>query len=136
MNYIGYVLTDCDFQPTGPIPSINGTLVPYLGCELSYAPLQRIFTGLFNVTSHSKSSIPVFQGSKIIVNITLASNLMAQDCAYQPSADARENGIFVCKYLGISYATSDIIQDCNFGIPIQVNGIPIPQDSCMADRRE
>ncbi len=133
-SYIGYVMKDCDLQPTGPIPSVNATLVPYLGCELSYAPLQSVFSGLF--VANANGSIPVYENSKVVANISLASTMGPQGCSYHPASVARVNGVFVCNYMGIAYVATNIIQDCNVGTPIQVNGVPIPTGGCMADRGE
>jgi hypothetical protein len=135
-TYVGYVNTDCNLQATGTILSINDTLVPYLGCRVSYAPLQMAFPGLYTLTGKAKGSVPVYQGSNIIANLSLASNLKTESCSYYPATASQTNGFFACDYLGITYAASNMIQDCYVGTPIEVNGIPAPLGGCIADRDE
>lgn len=135
-TYIGYVDTDCNLQATGIILSINGTLVPYMGCRLSYAPLQLVFPDLYTLTHKANDSVPVYKDLNVIANISLASNLKAEGCSYHQATVPKTNGFFTCKYLGITYAESNMVQNCNLGTPIQVNGVAVPLDSCVADRSD
>ncbi len=135
-SYIGDVSTDCDLQGTGTILSVSGTLVPYLGCRLSYAPFLMTFSGLYTLAGQGNDSVHVYQGDAILANLTLVSNLRSEGCSYQDAASARTNGIFVCTYLGIPYTTPSVLQDCNLGTPIQVSGIPAPTGGCVFQRNE
>ena len=136
-NYQGVVSTDCNLTPTGPIPSINGTLVPYDGCVLSYAPLNYMFSGLFNLTAKAtNASLAVFSNQAVLANITTTAAWKNYHCSMTSDNKTKTNGPMSCYYLGIPYSTTDPVMVCKFRTPIQVNGVAIPQRACMLQRSE
>ena len=136
-TYQGVVGTDCNLVGTAPIPSVNGTYIPYEGCILSYAPLDFLFQGLFNVTSSStRVSIPVYSSGTILANITTGTAWKEYKCSMSSDNQTKTNGPLACFYLGIPYSSTDLTTLCNFGTPIQVNGVPVPQGACMLPRSE
>ena len=136
-TYQGVIQTDCNLVPTGPIPSINATLIPYDGCVLSYAPLNFLFQGLFNVTRKANgTSVAVYSDQVILANITTRSGWKDSRCSMVSDNITKTNGPLVCYYLGIPFSGSNLPMACNFGIPIQVNGVPVSQGSCMLQRSE
>jgi len=136
-NYQGVVSTDCNLTPTGPIPSINGTLVPYDGCVLSYAPLNYMFSGLFNLTAKAtNASLAVFSNQAVLANITTTAAWKNYHCSMTSDNKTKTNGPMSCYYLGIPYSTTDPVMVCKFRTPIQVNGVAIPQGACMLQRSE
>jgi len=136
-NYQGVVGTDCNLTPTGPIPSINGTLVPYDGCVLSYAPLDYIFSGLFNMTERAtNASLAVYSNQAVLANITTTVAWKNYHCSMTSDNRTKTNGPMSCHYLGIPYSTTDVVAACNFQTPIQVNGVAVPHGACMLQRSE
>jgi hypothetical protein len=136
-NYQGVIGMDCNLTPTGPIPSINGTLVSYDGCVLSYAPLNYIFSGLFNLTTRATSaSLAVYSNQVVLANITTTAAWKNYHCSMTSDNRTKTNGPMSCSYLGIPYSTMDSVMVCKFQTPIQVNGVAIPQGACMLQRSE
>ena len=136
-NYQGVVGTDCNLTPTGPIPSINGTLVPYDGCVLSYAPLDNLFTGLFNLTSTAtNASLVVYSDGAVLANITTTAAWASYRCSMTSDNTTKTNGPMTCYFLGIPYSVTEPVQVCKFNTPIQVNGVAIPEGACMLQRSE
>jgi hypothetical protein len=136
-NYQGMVGTDCNLTPTGPIPSINGTLVPYDGCVLSYAPLNYMFSGMFNLTARATNApLVVYSNQAVLANITTTAAWKNYHCSMTSDNVTKTNGPMTCYYLGVPYSTSDIVTVCEFLTPIQVNGVAIPQGACMLQRSE
>jgi len=136
-NYQGVVGTDCNLTPTGPIPSINGSLVPYDGCVLSYAPLSYMFSGLFNLTAKAtNASLVVYSNKAVLANITTTASWKNYRCSMTSDNTTKTNGQMSCYYLGVPYSTTDPVTVCKFQTPIQVNGVAIPQGACMLQRSE
>jgi len=137
-NYQGVIGTDCNLTPTGPIPSINGTQIPYDGCVLSYAPLNYIFSGLFNLTAKATSaSLTVYSNQAVLANITTTAAWKNYHCSMTSDNRTRTNGPMSCYYLGVPYsAAAGVVTVCEFRTPIQVNGVAIPQGACMLQRSE
>jgi len=136
-NYQGVIGMDCNLTPTGPIPSINGTLIPYDGCVLSYAPLNYMFSELFNLTTRAtSSSLAVYSNQAVLANITTTAAWKNYHCSMNSDNKTRTNGPLSCSYLGIPYTTTDPATVCEFGTPVQVNGVAIPQGACMLQRSE
>jgi len=136
-NYQGVVGTDCNLTPTGPIPSINGTLVPYDGCMLSYAPLSYMFSGLFNLTTKAtNTSLAVYSNHAVLANITTTAAWKNFRCSMTSDNRTKATGPMSCYYLGVSYSAPDPVTVCKFQTPIQVNGVAIPQGACMLQRSE
>jgi hypothetical protein len=129
--------TDCNLTPTGPIPLINGTLVPYDGCVLSYAPLNYMFSGLFNLTAQAtNASLVVYSNQAVLANITQTAAWKNYHCSMTSDSKTKTNGLMSCYYLGVTYSTPDPVTDCRFQVPIQVNGVAVPQGACMLQRSE
>jgi len=136
-NYQGVVGTDCNLTPTGPIPSVNGTLVPYEGCVLSYAPLSYMFPGLFNLTTKATNdSLVVYSNQAELANITTTAAWKNYHCSMTSDNRTKTNGPLSCYYLEIPYSTTVPAMVCKFRTPIQVNGVAIPQGACMLQRSE
>ena len=136
-NYQGMVGTDCNLTPTGPIPSVNGALVPYDGCVLSYAPLNYVFSGVFNVIARAtNTSLVVYSNQAVLANITTTAAWKNYHCSMTPDNTTKTNGPISCYYLGVPYSATDIVAACEFLTPIQVNGVAIPQGACMLQRSE
>ena len=136
-DYQGVVGTDCSLTPTGPIPSINGTLVPYDGCVLSYAPLNYMFSGLFNLTAKAtNTSLAVYSNQAVLANITTTEAWRNYHCSMTADSKTKTNGPISCYYLGVLYSTTNAATFCKFLTPIQVNGVAIPQGACMLQRSE
>jgi len=136
-DYQGVVGTDCNLTPTGPIPAINGTLVPYDGCVLSYAPLDYMFSGLFNLTARATSaSLVVYSNQAVLANITTTAAWKDYHCSISSDNKTKTSGPMSCYYLGIPYSTTDPLTVCEFRTPIQVNGVAISQGACMLQRSE
>jgi DnaJ domain len=134
--YTGYYGTDCNLQASGRIPSINGTLVPYNGCVLSTAPLSSIFSTIFTLGGKTNSSIPIYSNRVVIANMTPTDNWSAYRCSLTSDNATRTDGPLICTYLGVRYEAANILQLCNLGTPIQVNGVPVPSGSCNMQRSE
>ena len=129
--YYGYVglgasVTYCNISPNGAIPNVNGTLVPYLGCVLSRAPLTQLFSDLYTL-SGSGPSISMWGTSMNQVTVFPTANFQTYSCSYQPM------GTLTCNYLGMTYS-GGTTNACNLGTPIQVNGEPVPSDACVLQR--
>jgi hypothetical protein len=136
-NYQGVVGTDCNLTPTGPIPLVNGTLVPYDGCVLSYAPLYYMFSGLFNLTARAtNNSLAVYSNQAVLSNITMAAAWKNYHCSMTTDNKTKTNGPMTCYYLGVRYSATDVVTVCEFRNPIQVNGMVVPQGACMLQRSE
>jgi len=136
-NYQGVIGTDCNLTPTGPIPSINGTLVPYNGCVLSYAPLNYMFSGLFNLTAKAtNASLAVYSNQAVLANITTTTAWKNYHCSMASDNRTKTSGPMSCYYLGIPYSAIDPVTVCEFRTPIQVNGAAMPQGACMLQRSE
>jgi hypothetical protein len=136
-NYQGVIGTDCNLTPTGPIPSVNGALIPYDGCVLSYAPLYYQFAGLFNLTAKAtNASLVVYSNQAVLANITTTAAWKSYHCSMTSDNKIKTNGPMLCFYLGIPYSTTDPTTVCYFRAPIQVNGVAIPQGACMLQRSE
>jgi len=137
-NYQGVIGTDCNLTPTGPIPSINGTLVPYDGCVLSYAPLNYMFSGLFNLTAKATSvSLVVYSNQAVLANITTTAAWKNYHCSMTSDNRTKTNGPMSCYYLGVPYsAAAGVVTVCYLRTAIQVNGVAIPQGACMLQRSE
>jgi hypothetical protein len=136
-DYQGVVGMDCNLTPTGPIPSINGTLVPYDGCVLSYAPLNYMFSGLFNLTARAtNATLVVYSNQAVLANITTNAAWENYHCSMISANTTKTNGPLSCSYLGVPYSTTDPVMVCDFQTPIQVNGVAIPEGACMLQRSE
>jgi hypothetical protein len=136
-NYQGVIGTDCNLTPTGPIPSINGTLIPYDGCVLSYAPLNYMFSGLFNLTAKAtNTSLAVYSNQAVFANITTTAAWKNYRCSMSSDNMTKTNGPMSCYYLGIPYSITEPVAVCDFQTPIQVNGMAIPRGACMLQRSE
>ena len=136
-NYQGAIGVDCNLAPTGPIPSINGTLVPYDGCVLSYAPLDYLFPGLFNLTARAtNATLAVYSNQAVLANITTTAAWKSYHCSMTSNNETKTNGPLSCSYLGVPYSTASVATVCEFRTPIQVNGVAIPQGACMLQRSE
>ena len=129
----------CNLNPNGVIPQVNGTSVPYLGCILSRAPITQTFSGLYTLSgSGSQISMADSNGNQIPVYPT--SVFQSDSCSYQSTGGVVNgfwspdgSGILTCVFLGMSYS-GETPSTCNLGIPIQVNGQAVPQDSCILTR--
>jgi len=136
-TYQGIIGTDCNLSPTGVIPSINGSQIPYNGCVLSYAPLSYIFSGLFNAKSTAtNTSIAVFSNHVIIANITTTSTWRNYGCSMVSDDQNKTNGPISCFYLGIPYSAINLATSCSFKAPVLANGVEIPQGGCVLQRSE
>jgi len=136
-SYTGYYDTDCNVVANGPAYSINGTVIPFDGCVLSVLPLNNIFSGLFTLNSKQMNdSIQIYSNQKVIANMTPSLNWKEYRCSLVTDNVTKTNGPLTCAYSGTPYLASDVVQDCNLGTPIQVNGVPVPQDSCNLQRAE
>jgi len=136
-DYFGYYGTDCNLMPSGPIPVINGTKVPYDGCVLSTAPLNYMMIGIFTISNEpSNKSIQIWSNHKQIADISPTGNWTGSHCSLKPSNATVSVGTLRCTYLGIPFITSSVLTDCNLGAPIQVNGVPVPGGSCDLQRSE
>jgi hypothetical protein len=135
-SYVGYYGTDCNLNPTGPIPSINGSQIPFDGCVLSTAPLNYTFTGIFNLDAKSNNSIQIYSAQRIIANMTPAQSWKTYGCSLKTDNMTKSNEPLACRYMGVVYLASDVLQTCNLGTPIQVYGVPIPSGSCNLERSE
>jgi len=123
--YYGSFFDYCNTQPNGVIPSVNGTLVPYLGCVLSRAPITKLFSDLYSLSGQGSSiSMVGYSGNNVTVFLT--PNFRLNSCSYQ-------YGYVSCDYLGIVYSgqTSNV---CNLGTPIQVSGASVPAGACVLQR--
>ena len=133
--YIGYVGTDCFTRGSSSDPYINGTSVPNQGCVLSRAPLNNTFTDIFTFSgSTSSKSVQVYASNKVVANITGTSNWVANHCSFSSNNSTKTNGEMKCVLLGVTYGTSDILRFCNVSGGLQVNGVPVPQGSCILPR--
>lgn len=133
-TYLGHFGTDCNTTPTGVIPSVNGTEIPYGGCVLSLAPLNITINGLFKVQSNG--SMPIYVNQKIVANITSTATWKSNRCTITINNQTKADGPLTCLYLGTPYTSSDFVATCNIGTPIQVDGIPIPNGGCNLVRSE
>jgi hypothetical protein len=131
-SYYGYIelgasVQYCNLQPNGAIPEVNGTLVPYLGCVLSRAPLNFLFSNLLTL-SGSGNSIQMWAGSfGPQVTVYPTENYQRYSCSYQGS------GAMNCDYQGSVYSGTSF-DYCNIGTAIQVNGEPVPLGDCLLPR--
>jgi hypothetical protein len=136
-TYQGIIGTDCNLSPTGVVPVINGSQIPYEGCELSYAPLSYLFPGLFNTTSGAtNTSIAVYSNKVIVANITTSSNWTSNHCSISAKNSTGTTGSLSCLYLGIPYSTTNLQAFCSFNTQIQTNGVAIPKGGCVLERSE
>jgi len=136
-DYLGVIGTDCNLTPSGPIPSVNGTLIPYDGCVLSFAPLNYLFTGLFITTTRANSgTLTVYSDNAIVANITIGTAWKNFQCSLASDNMTKSTGSLACSYLGVPYVSTNFTTACNFGNPIQVNGVAIPYGGCMLQRSE
>ncbi len=140
-SYYGYYesggfIQYCNISPNGVIPEVNGTSVPYLGCVLSRAPINYLFSDLYSLTG-SGTSISMLGGAGGVfagqVTVYPTENFQLDSCSVQTNIGSTPTGNITCDYLGSVYSglTSNT---CNVGTPIQVNGIAIPLDACMLQR--
>ena len=132
--YLGHFGTDCNINPTGVIPSINGTEIPYDGCVLSIAPLNITINGLFAIGSNG--SMHIYVNQKIVANVTGTPVWKANRCTMTVNNLTKADGPLTCIYLGTPFLASDFIQTCNIGIPIEVYGMPVPTGGCSLVRSE
>jgi hypothetical protein len=135
-TYEGLFGTDCNLTPTGPIPSINGTLIPYEGCVLSTAPLNYTFTGIYTLGAKSSESIAVYSNRTIVANMTPTETWKSFHCSLTSDNVTKSNGAITCEYLGVLYAAGSITQRCNLGTAIEVYGVPVPVAACNLDRSD
>lgn len=128
-SYLGSYSTYCNTSPNGVIPTVNEVLVPYLGCELSRAPITHLFSDLYTL-SGSGSSMTMWGPSSNQVTVFPTQNYQLDACSYPTGL---WSNMLTCSYLGMVYSgvTSDV---CNLGTPIQVNGEPVPAGACMLQR--
>lgn len=133
------LLPDCNVRPNGVIPQVNGTPVPYLGCILSRAPITQLFSNLYTLSgSGSQISMADSSGNQVIVYPT--GVFQSDSCTYQSMGgivngywNPNGSGTLTCTYLGTTYS-GVTPSTCNLGTPIQVNGQPVPSDSCVLTR--
>lgn len=146
-TYYGYetlpytltLLPDCNVRPNSVIPQVNGTSVPYLGCVLSRAPITRVFSNLYTLNgSGPQISLAGSSGNQVIVYPT--ETFKSDSCSFQSTGGIANgvwypgaSGILTCSYLGFTY-TGATPSTCHLGTPIQVNGQPVPSDSCVLTR--
>lgn len=136
-SYVGYYLRDCNLKANGPAYSINGEYIPFDGCILSTLPMNSIFHGLFTLSDKTTNgTIQVYSNLKVVANMTPSNNWKDLQCSLATNNITKTNGPMGCTYMGTPYVSLNILQDCNFGTPIQVNGVPVPQDSCSLQRSE
>jgi hypothetical protein len=135
-TYTGYYGKDCSLIAAGPMLSVNGTLVSFGGCELSLAPLNYILAGIFRLGSRSNHTIAIYSNQRIIANLTPAGNWTTYHCSISANNVTKANGPLKCIYLGVPYTAPSVLQNCNLGTPIQVNGVTVPRDSCNLERSE
>lgn len=132
---LGLTAPYCNISPSGVIPEMNGTLIPYLGCVLSRAPVNYLFSDLYTL-SGSGSSIsmwgPLEGGYYTEVTVYPTEDFQLYSCSYTSQLWVG-SGELTCNYLGMVYsgATPSV---CNLGTPIQLNGEPIPAGACMLQR--
>ena len=134
-SYSGYYGTDCDSESTGPIPTIEGALVPFGSCELSLAPLQRMFQDIF-VLGGSNASLRVYSNGAVVANITTTGKWASYHCSMPWNNVTKASGPLACLSMGVLYTSASVTVDCNLGTPIQVSGVPVPPGSCYLSRSD
>jgi hypothetical protein len=135
-TYLGYFGFDCNVSPSGPPRSINGSLVPYEGCVLGQAPLNYTFVGVFSLGLRANGSTPIYSNEKVVANITATQAWRSFSCSMKTDNISKSNGPMTCDYDGAQYSSTAILQSCDILNPVQVNGIPIPNDSCNLQRSD
>lgn len=136
-DYKGKVGTDCNIAPNGPAPRVNGTLVPFDGCTMTFAPLQQLFSDIFVVTGNgSSTSLPVYSSHAVLAWINKTSGWKANHCALLVNNETKNDGQLVCYYLGVPYSGAPPASACTFKAQVQVNGVAVPPGGCILQRSE
>jgi len=135
-NYLGYFGFDCNVSPLGPPRSINGSQIPYEGCVLGQAPLNYTFVGIFSPGPKTNGSIAIYGDDKVVANITATQTWKSFLCSMMSDNVSKSNGPLTCDYDGAQYLGLDVLQSCDILNPVQVNGVPIPNNSCNLERSD
>jgi len=134
--YLGYFGFDCNVSPLGPPRSVNGSQIPYEGCILGQAPLNYTFVGLFSSGPRTNGSIAIYSNDKVVANITATQAWKSFSCSLRSDNATKSNGPLTCYYDGEQYLGVGVLQSCDMLNPVQVNGVPIPNDSCNLERSD